>query len=111
MQTIITMPRVKSKNLFDLIKSLNKNEKRYFKLMMSPSDHENRKVLLLFDHINKQENFDEDEILKKEPSLNPAQLSNLKAYLYDKILQSIRQFNAPKIEDIKIREQIDFAQV
>jgi hypothetical protein len=105
------MPRVKSKNLFDLIKSMNKNEKRYFKLMMSPSESENRKVLLLFDHINKQENFDEEGILKKEPSLNPAQLSNLKAYLYDKILQCIRQFNAPKIEDIKIREQIDFAQV
>jgi hypothetical protein len=110
-ETIITMSRVKSKNLFDLIKSMNKNEKRYFKLNMAPSEHEDRKVLLLFDLINKQEHFDEDAILKKEPSLNPAQLSNLKAYLYEKVLQSIRQFNAPKIEDIKIREQIDFAQV
>ena len=106
------MSRIKSRNLFDLIKSLDKNEKRYFKVMVASSENsDDRKMLLLFDHINKQEDFDEDSILKKEPSLKPSQLSNLKAYLYEKIMQSLRQYNASRIYDIKIREQIDFAQL
>ncbi len=72
---------------------------------------EDRKIVLLFDHINKQDQFDEELILEKEPSLKATQLSNMKAYLYEKILQSIRQYNAAKIPDIQIREQIDFAQL
>jgi len=106
------MSRIKSRNLFDLIKSLDKNEKRYFKVMFSNSQtSDDLKMLILFDHINKQQEFDEDSILKKEPSLKPSQLSNLKAYLYEKIMQSVRQYNASRIYDIKIREQIDFAQL
>ena len=72
---------------------------------------EDRKIVLLFDEINKQEDFDEDQILEKVPALKATQLSNLKAYLYEKILQSIRQYNAAKIPDIQIREQIDYAQL
>jgi hypothetical protein len=106
------VPRIKSKNLYDLIKSLNKNEKRYFTLVASASgSSEDKKMLLLFNHINKQSEFDENIILKKSPTLKPTQLSNLKAYLFEKILQCIRQYNAEKIPDIKIREQIDFAQL
>lgn len=106
------MARIKSKNLFELIKSMDKNEKRYFKLICTGSEKgDDKKMLTLFDHINKQDHFDEDKILEKEPSLKPSQLSNMKAYLYEKILQSIRQYNASKVLDIKIREQIDFAQL
>lgn len=106
------MARIKSRNLFDLVKSLDKNEKRYFKLLSTASGKtEDLKIIILFDHINKQESFDEESILEKEPSIKASQLSNMKAYLYEKILQSIRQYNAAKISDIKIREQIDFAQL
>ncbi len=106
------MPRIKSKNLYELIKSMNKNEKRYFKVTSSFSEEaDDKKVLLLFDEINKQDDFDEDKILKKNPSLKASQLSNLKAYLHERILQSLRQFHLPKIMDIQIREQIDYAQL
>ena len=106
------MPRIKSRNLYELIKSMNKNEKRYFKVTTSFSEEsDDKKVLLLFDEINKQDDFDEDKILKKNPSLKASQLSNLKAYLHDRILQSLRQFHLPKIMDIQIREQIDYAQL
>lgn len=106
------MARIKSRNLYDLIKSLDKNEKRYFKMMCSATGKaEDRKIVLLFDHINRQDVFEEDSILEKEPSIKASQLSNMKAYLYEKILQSIRQYNASKISEIKIREQIDFAQL
>jgi hypothetical protein len=106
------VPRVKSRNLYELIKSMNKNEKRYFKVTTAFSqDANDKKVMLLFDEINKQDEFDEDKILKKNPSLKASQLSNLKAYLHERILQSLRQFHLPKIMDIQIREQIDFAQL
>jgi hypothetical protein len=106
------VPRVKSKSLFELIKSLNKNEKRYFKVINAGSGiGEDKKILILFDYLSAQEDFNEDNLLKKEKSIKPEQLSNLKAYLFEKILQSIRQYNSSKISDIRIREQIDFAQI
>ena len=75
------------------------------------SQNEDKKMLQLFEYINKSEQFDEDNIIKKLPSLKPEQLSNLKAYLYYKILQAVRQYNGAKLLDIQIRELIDFAQL
>jgi hypothetical protein len=75
------------------------------------SQNEDKKMLQVFEFINKSEQFDEDNILKKLPSLKAEQLSNLKAYLYYKILQAVRQYNGAKLLDIQIREQIDFAQL
>ena len=106
------MARIRSKNLFDLIKSLSKNEKRYFQVINNTSANpDDKKMILLFDIINNQKEFDEEKILAKEKSIKPSQLSNLKAYLYKKVLEAIRQFNSEKILDIRIREQIDFAQL
>lgn len=106
------MPRVKSRSLYDLIKSMSKVEKRYFKLLIAQSgDPEDKKVQLLFDEINKQDEFDEDKILAKNPEIKVSQLSNLKAYLYDKLLEALRHLHVEKITDIRIREQIDFAQL
>ena len=106
------MPRVKSRNLYDLVKTLNKNEKRYFKMMAaSSSQNEDKKMLQLFEYINKSEQFDEENIVRKVPALKAEQLSNLKAYLYYKILQAVRQYNGAKLLDIQIRELIDFAQI
>ncbi|WP_299250200.1 hypothetical protein [uncultured Cytophaga sp.] len=106
------MSRVKSKSLFDLIHSLSPNEKRHFKLNHTSSgDLEDKKMLLLFDYLNKQKVFNEERISEVIPSIKASQLSNLKAYLYEKILFSLRQYNLPKILDLQIREQIDFAQL
>lgn len=106
------MARIKSRSLYELVKSMSKNEKRYFKLLYGGSgDGEDKKMLILFDYMNKQKEFDEDSIPDKLPSLKTEQLSNMKAYLYDKLLQAIRLFNAPKILDLQIREQIDYAQL
>jgi hypothetical protein len=106
------MSRVRSKSLYELIKSLTKSEKRYFKLQMSSSgSSEDKKVVKLFDEINNQDEFDEEKILFKIEGIKKEQLSNLKAYLFQKILQSLRQFNASKIPEIRIREQIDYAHI
>lgn len=106
------MSRERSDSLFQLIKSLSKNEKRYFKLFASRvNGGKGKKVVLLFDLINEQENFNDEEILQKGGGIKEQQLSNLKAELYKQILQSIRLFHASNIVDLEIRQLIDFAQV
>ncbi|MBL3656611.1 hypothetical protein [Fulvivirga sediminis] len=106
------MSKEKSDVLFLLIKSLKKSEKRYFKVFVnSENDNSAKKYVRLFDLIDHQKHFDDNELLKKDPDLNPAQLSNLKSHLYKKILQSIRQYNQSSVIDIQIREMIDYAQI
>lgn len=106
------MSRVRSRNLYELIKSLTKSEKRYFKVQISGSGNgDDKKIIQLFDEINNQDEFDEEKILERNIGFKKEQLSNLKAYLYQKILQSIRQYNASKIPEIRIREQIDYAHI
>ena len=106
------MARIKSKTLYDLVKSLNKNEKRYFKIVVSNSkESDDKKIVQLFDHISALEKFEDEDVFNKIPHLKATQLSNLKAYLFEKILQVLRAYHAAKIKDIQIREQIDFAQI
>jgi len=103
------MSKEKSDTLFVLIKSLKKSEKRYFKLSESQSD--NKKYIRLFNLIEKQSAYDEDTILKKDAALKPSQMSNLKAHLYTKILQSLRMYNVSSLPNIQLHEMIDHAQL
>ena len=103
------MPKIKNDALFTLIKSLKKSEKRYFKT--SEAKQEDMKFIRLFDLIDKQHEFDEDNILKKDKSIKPAQLSNLKAHLYTKILQSLRMYNSNSVTEIGIHNLIDHVQI
>lgn len=81
-----------TEDLFELIKSLSKAEKRYFKLMSSI--HGNEKTYIkLFEAIENQKNYDEQEIKKMfagEPFVR--QLSFTKNYLYNSILKSLEIF-------------------
>ncbi|MCP4456626.1 MAG: hypothetical protein GY816_01155 [Cytophagales bacterium] len=103
------MPKARSNTLFVLIKSLSKSEKRYFKL--SQTSDEDQKYLRLFELLDLQADFNDEEILLSEPSFNASQYSNLKAHLYGKILRSLRDFSMPSIAGIQIRELIDEAQI
>lgn len=106
------MPRERSDSLFQLIKSLHKNEKRYVKLFVSRvNGGKDKKILQLFDLINEQHSFDDEEVLRKGKEIKEQQLSNLKAELYKQILQSIRLFHSGNIIDLEIRQLIDFAQI
>lgn len=104
------MSKRRSDVLFQLIKSLTKSEKRYCKLHMKQFG-EDQKIILLFDAIDHQQHFDEDEVLKGHPEIKPQQLSNLKAHLYDKIMHCMRSFHMKKNKDIQIREYLDHAQI
>lgn len=106
------MSKVKSDSLFNLIKTLSKAEKRFFKLYVSRlSNSGDKKFILLFDAIDKQKEYDENKILSKEKSLNPKQFSNLKAHLYYQLLKTLKLSNSNNLEDIKIVELLDYARV
>ncbi len=97
-------------HLFQLIKSLNKGEKRHFKLFVSRhKGGENAKFLKLFDIINNQTNYNESKILVKEKSISAAQLPNLKQNLYKQLLGSLRMLHSSTDIDLRVREVIDNA--
>lgn len=106
------MSNVKSEQLFNLIKTLSKGEKRFFKLYVARlGDIENKKFMILFDAIEKQHEYDEDKILKKEKAINPKQLPNLKSHLYFQVLKSLRLGNSNSLSSIKLSELIDYSRL
>ena len=106
------MPKQKTDDLIQLIKSLTRAEKRHFRLFVRRNQaSDNILFLQLFDVLDKSKDYDEDLIFKKLPAVKKRQLSNLKAHLYKQLLVSLRLLNRNHIEDIQIRERIDYARV
>src|ERR1700761_1739845 len=106
------MPNRSSDTLFQLIKSLEKSEKRNFKLYIKRnSGSEDLKSIQLFDALDKMEEYDEAQLLKKNKNLLKQQLSNAKAHLYREILNSLRLIRNEENIDIQLHEQLDFARI
>jgi len=64
------MPNRSSDILVQLIKSLEKAEKRHFKLYIKrSSSREDLKIIQLFDAIDKSKEYEEKLILKKLPGI------------------------------------------
>ena len=98
--------------LFQLIKSLTKAEKRYFKVYTSKQKaFEDAKFIKLFDLIDKQKVYNESKIIEKEPGIKAQQISNLKAHLFRQVLKSLRSFNPDEDIDIQIRELLDHSTI
>ncbi|GLB52284.1 hypothetical protein NBRC110019_13230 [Neptunitalea chrysea] len=98
-------------NLFILIKSLSKSEKRQFKLYVNRLGvNANAKFLALFNLLDKLKTYDENTILKSD-IVKKQQLSNLKAHLYKQILVSLRLNPVNQDIRIQLREQLDFATI
>jgi hypothetical protein len=105
------MTKEQKDNLFVLIKSLSKSEKRQFKLYVGRLGvNEDSKFLLLFNLLDKMDEYDEQVILKKG-IVKKQQLSNLKAHLYKQILISLRLNPLHQNIRVQIREQLDFATI
>lgn len=106
------MPNRSTDALFQLIKSLEKSEKRNFKLYVRRnSSTEDLKVIRLFDAMDKMEVYDENILLKKNKSIKKQQLSNIKAHLYKQILSSLRLIKNEDNIDIQLHEHMDFARI
>lgn len=93
------MPKIASSDLFDLINSMNKSEKKNFKLMAGYYSGE-KKYLRLFELIEQQKRYDEKSIRKKlvnEKVKTP--LPVLKKYLFDLVVKSLRLHHSGKSID------------
>ncbi len=97
---------VSLEELYDLIKSLSKSEKRFFKLTAS-SEESSNVISKLFDELEKAPAFDESKFIKlskqKHKTLSPKDILKL---TYEVILKSQRTFYAESISGYKIKDEI-----
>ncbi|MBD0350403.1 MAG: hypothetical protein ICV65_04520 [Flavisolibacter sp.] len=106
------MPNRSTDALFQLVHSLQKSEKRNFKLYVTRnSSSEELKSVQLFDALDKMSEYDEELLLKRTPGIKKQQLSNIKANLYKQILASLRLLENDENIDILLHEQLDFARI
>ena len=92
--------------LYQLIRSLSKSEKRYFRLFCT-RESSGRNYLELFDMMDSQEVYDEDAIRKKFASRKfVQQLHVTKNYLRKLILKSLRNFHAGLSKDAELKDTL-----
>lgn len=95
-----------SGELFKLIKSLSKSEKRFFKLSSSLQSGE-KNYLKIFDFIEKQKDYDEEDLkehFKKEKFIR--HLPSEKNHLYKLILKSLRSFYSEHSVSSLLKQEI-----
>ncbi len=98
--------------LFQLIHSLEKSEKRHFKLYIKRSSaKDDLKIVQLFDALDKMHDYDEAVLLKKLPGTEKTQLYNLKTHLYRQVLASLRLLKRAGSLDLELNEQLDYARI
>lgn len=106
------MPNRSADILFQLVHSLEKSEKRNFKLFITRSSgNKDLKIVELFDAIDKLQEYDEALLLKKLTSIKKPQLANIKAHLYKELLASLRLLNSTESIDLNLHEQLDYARI
>lgn len=96
-----------SDDLFQLIKSLSKSEKRYFKLFAALYGGE-KKYLQLFEAIDAQKSYDEAKL--REQFRNERfikQLSAAKRYLREQILRSLRVYHGGRSMRWQFRDMLE----
>lgn len=100
---ITTMSKPASEQLFRLVKSLTKSEKRQFKLLSKRTlPEETKKFVSLFDAVDSMHEYDEYILRRKVPQIPESQIPNMKAHLYDQILRSLRMTAGKKNALIQI---------
>ncbi len=99
--------------LFNLIKSLSKAEKRYFKLQSKQHQiGEANNYVRLFDVLEKQKVYDKavlEKVFRKEKFMK--HLSAAKRYLFQQILESLAEFHESKNEDLMLRREIRYVEL
>ncbi len=105
------MTKDQKDNLFLLVKSLTKSEKRQFKLYVGRLGvNSDSKFLNLFNVLDKLDHYDEGHILKLT-KVKKQQLANVKAHLYKQILISLKLNPSHQNIRYQVREQLDFASI
>lgn len=106
------MPNRSTDALFQLIHTLEKSEKRNFKLYVTRNTaSDDLKIIQLFDALDKMSEYDEELLLKRNPSIKKQQLSNIKAHLYKQLLASLRLLKTNDNLHLQLNEQLDYARL
>lgn len=99
--------------LFDLIKSMTKSEKRYFKLMSSRHKiGEENNYVLLFDYLDREDNYCENRLhdhFSGQPFLN--RFSITKKRLYDHILTALDSFHVSGSVEAQLYKMLHSADI
>jgi len=95
------------KRLFELIKSLSKSEKRYFKVNNKSSKGRKKNYMRLMNAISRQEAYDEAKLLKKfKGEAFTRNFSVAKSDLYDLILRELRQYHSERSVLTRLSNQL-----
>jgi len=106
------MPISQITRLFALVKSMDKSEKRHFRLYVNRLEsNEDVLYVKLFDHLDKANSLNEIDLKSKLGIVSTSQYSNLKRHLYAQVLKSLRLVYVSKEKVIAIRELMDYATV
>lgn len=106
------MPSRSADTLFQLIHSMQKAEKRAFKLYAKRhGSNEDLKMIQLFDVMDKMPEYDDTVLLRKLDFTKKEQLANRKVHLYKQILASLRLLESNDHIDIQLHEQLDYARI
>lgn len=102
-----------TENLQQVIKTMSKSEKRYFKLYASrASQAADDRTIRLFDHIDKQEGFREDHLLRKESGFSAEiDFYTQAGQLQEILLKSLHSFHEEKTPEPKIRAQLHYTEL
>ena len=97
-----------SSDLFDLIHTMSKAEKRHFKMYVARNSKTGSNYLRLFDAIDKQKIYNEQRL---EDAKYGKRLASTKLFLYELILKSLRQSYADKLVDTRLADMLTQAEV
>jgi hypothetical protein len=102
-----------SEHLFELIKSLSGSEKRYFKLFADRHHTSSEKLYSkLFDAIDKQEEYDEEALLKRfKGQALTNHFSVAKNRLYHQILKSLDSFYAMQSIESELSRYLHYSEI
>lgn len=99
--------------LYDLVKSMTKSEKRYFKLLSSRHTiGEENNYVRIFDYLDKQPVYDECKLFSDfegEPFLN--RFSITKKRLYDHVLSALDSFHSSHSVDAQLHKMLHSANI
>jgi hypothetical protein len=99
------MNLISNRDLFDLVKSLSKSEKRFLKLTASASNL-NQNLITLFNTIEITDDFKEDFFTKKIKGETLLIKSQTSEHLYNFILKCLRSFHAESSASYIIKDEI-----
>ncbi|HTL82378.1 MAG TPA: hypothetical protein VL651_11770 [Bacteroidia bacterium] len=100
------MSKNETDSLFQLVKRMNKSEKRHFKLLAGRNDVGQGKFIRLFDQLDAMKKFDPALLTEKFTGISRIQLPNQKAFLYEYLLGCLRLSSARLSVDVTLAQMI-----